>query len=129
MGEMENKAEFYYEKLKSQANPGQVLIDFYRDITGREDGLGIILANKLIKMFGRFTAYFAIMELAKYDRLEGSMFPLLFTICKNRFEKAHDAVFGSSQEPLDKEINALSKDIEKIKKSKVTKLPTSEGLK
>lgn len=127
MGQMENQAEFYYEKLKSQLNPGQVLLEFYKEVTGRTDGLGIILVNKLIKMFGRFTTYFAIMELAKYDKLQGNVFPLLLTICKNRFEKANDIIFSASHESLDKYLRELDKEREKAMKSK-GKIPSSEGL-
>lgn len=127
MSDMENNAEFFYEKLKSQLNPGPVLLEFYKEITGRNDGLGIIMVNKLIKMFGRFTTYFAIIELAKYDKLEGNVFPLLLTICKNRFERIHDTVFSISHESLDKHLRDLDKEREQARKSK-GKLASSDDL-
>lgn len=128
MGEMENQAEFYYEKLKTAANQGQTLLEFYREITGLQAGRAeIITINKLIKLFGRFTVYFAIMELSKYDKLEGNTYPLLFTICKNRFERIHSDTFAPSHESLDRQIDNLEKDIEKTRRIK-GKLPDSEGL-
>jgi hypothetical protein len=128
MGEMENLAEFYYEKLKSQANPGQVLLEFFREITGLPAGRSeIIMINKLIKIFGRFTVYFAIMDLSKNDRLEGNLYPYLFTICRSRFERANDTTFSISHEPLDNLLRSLDKEREVARKSK-GKIPSSDDL-
>lgn len=128
MGEMENQAEFYYEKLKSSTNPGQVLLEFFREMTSRDAGRSeIIMINRLIKVFGRFTVYFGIMDLSKIENLEGNLYPLLYTICKNRFEKIHVESFSVSHESLDKYLKELEKERQKAQKSK-GKLPTSEGL-
>lgn len=130
MGEMENQAEFYYEKLKVSINPGQVLLEFFREMTNREAGRSeIIMINRLIKMFGRFTVYFGIMDLSKYqsDQLNGNLYPLLYTICKSRFERIHNDTFSPAQESLDKLLKELDKEREKARKSK-GKVPTSEGL-
>lgn len=130
MGEMENQAEFYYEKLKVSANPGQVLLEFFREITDRDAGRAeIIMINRLIKLFGRFTVYFAIMDLSKYqyEQLNGNLFPLLYTICKGRFDKIHVETFSVSHESLDKYLKEIEKTREKARRSK-GKLPTSEGL-
>lgn len=128
MGDMENQAEFYYEKLKSQANPGSVLLEFFRELTGLGGGRSeIIMINRLMKLFGRFTVYFAIMDLSKIERLEGNLYPLLYTICKNRFERIHDTIFSISHESLDRQLTALKKEIGKTKISK-SKLPKAEGL-
>lgn len=130
MGEMENQAEFFYEKLKASVNPGQVLLEFYRDIVSENAGRSeIIMINKLIKLFGRFTVYFALMDLSKYENkdLSGNIYPLVYTICKSRFEKIHNESFSPTQEPLDKLLKELEKEREKAKKSK-GKVPSSEGL-
>jgi len=128
MGEMENQAEFYYEKLKVSINPGQVLLEFFREMTNKEAGrVEIIMINRLIKMFGRFTVYFGIMDLSKIERLDGNLYPLLYTICKNRFERIHVETFSVSHESLDKYLKELEKERQKARKSK-GKLPTSEGL-
>jgi hypothetical protein len=127
MSDMENQAEFYYEKLNSKIPPGQVLLDYYRETTGKVDGLGIIMVNKLVKMYGRFTTFFAIQELAKYDNLQGNVFPLLLTICKNRFERINNTIFSISHESLDKHLKELDKEREIARRSK-GKVPSSEGL-
>lgn len=130
MGEMENQTEFYYEKLKVSVNPGQVLLEFFREITGKEAGRAeIIMINRLIKMFGRFTVYFAIMDLSKYEgRLDSNIYPLLYTICKGRFEKIHVETFSVSHESLDRYLREIEKERQKAQKSK-GKIPSAEGLK
>lgn len=128
MGEMENQAEFYYEKLKATTNSGQVLLEFFREMTNKDAGRSeIILINRLVKMFGRFTVYFAIMDLSKYDKLEGNLYPLLYTICKSRFEKIHDETFSQAHESLDKFLRDVAKEREKVQRSR-GKLPTSDDL-
>lgn len=127
MGEMENQAEFYYEKLKASTNPGKVLLELSRELVDKE--LGIILINKLVKLFGRFTVFFSIMDLSKIEKLDGNLYPLLYTICKSRFEKIHNDTFSPAQESLDRQINDLEKAAEKVRKAvKRMDLPTSEGL-
>ncbi len=129
MGEMENQAEFYYEKLKTSTNPGQTLLEFFREITGREAGRSeIIMINRLIKLFGRFTVYFSIMDLSRIHNLGEELYPLLYTICKGRFERIHTESFMPSHESLDRTITNLEKEAEKAEKVKKIKLPTSEGL-
>lgn len=128
MGEMENQAEFLYEKLKATTNPGQVLLELFREMTNKEAGRSeIILINRLIKIFGRFTVYFAIMDLSKYENLEGNLYPLLYTICKSRFEKIHDETFSAAHESLDKFLRDVEKERQKVQRSK-GKLPTSDDL-
>lgn len=130
MGEMENQAEFYYEKLKITTNPGQVLLEFFREMTSLVAGRAeIIMINRLIKMFGRFTVYFALMDLSKIEKLEGNLYPLLYTICKNRFERIHNDTFSPAHESLVREINLLEKEAEKIRKTaSKMKVPDAEGL-
>ncbi len=131
MGEMENQAEFFYEKLKVTTNAGQVLLEFFREMTNKDAGRSeIILINRLIKMFGRFTVYFAIMDLSKYkDKLEGDLYPLLYTICKSRFEKIHNDVSNPAYESLSREINLLEKEAERVRKAaKKMNVPSPEGL-
>lgn len=127
---MENEAEFYYEKLKISTEPGKVIREFYRHMLDKDTGKSeIIMINRLVKMFGRFTVYFGIMDLSKYqsDQLNGNLYPLLYTICKNRFEKIHTETFSVSHESLDKYLKEIQKEREKAQRSK-GKLPTSEGL-
>jgi len=132
MGDMENQAEFYYEKLKSQANPGLVLLEFFREMTGLEGGRSeIIMINRLIKLFGRFTVYFSIMDLSKNDKLSasGNLYSLLYTICRSRFEKIHSDTFSPAYESLERVIGLIEKEAEKVRKASAKmKVPSSEGL-
>lgn len=130
MGEMENQAEFYYEKLRVSKEPGKVLLEFYKEIVNENAGRSeIIMINKLVRLFSRFTVYFSIMDLSRYesDKLVGNLYPLLYTICKSRFEKAHNGTIDSAQESLDRILKELEKEREKAIKSK-GRIPTSEGL-
>lgn len=129
---MENQAELFYEKLSSSTNPGKILLDFFREITSKDAGKSeIIMINRLIKIFGRFTVYFAILSLSKYEgKLNGDLYPLLFTICQGRFERVHNDASNPAHESLDREINQLDKEAEKVKKAaKKMNVPSPEGLK
>lgn len=128
MSEMENIAEFYYEKLKVTTNAGLDLAHFFTEVIGKDAGRSeIIMINRLIKLFGRFTVYFSIMDLSKSERLEGNLYPLLYTICKNRFERIYNGEISPALQPLNKEISNLQKQIEKMRGKKI-KFPKSEGL-
>ena len=125
---MENQSEFYYEKLKNSPTPSQVLLEFFREVTGREVGRSeVIMINKFLKLFGRFTVFFSIMDLTSIRNLEGNLYPLLYTICSRRFEKSHANETVAAFESLDKEIKTIKKQIEKNSKHKFTP-PSSKGL-
>lgn len=128
MGEMENLAEFYYEKLKTSTNPVIEIGHIFKTAIGRDGTRGdFMMLNRLIKMFGRFTVFFSVMDLSKIERLEGNLFPLLYTICSNRFEKSHGAEASPALQSLDKMVEKIEKDREKLKASKI-KIPSAEGL-
>jgi hypothetical protein len=133
MGEMENQAELFYERLGTSVNPGKVLLELFQETINRSAGKSeIIIINRLIKLFGRFTVFFAIMDLSKYEegKLTDNLYPLLYTICRNRFERIHSDTFNPAHESLDKEINQLDKDAEKTKKAaKKMNVPSPDGLK
>lgn len=128
MGEMENKAEFYYEKLKSNVDPAITLREFFTEITGRPVGrVEIIMINRLLKIFGRFTLFFSIMDLSNVRDLRENLYGILYTICRNRFEKSHVDGNVRAFEPLNKELASIRKQMEKIKDEKFTP-PDSKGL-
>lgn len=125
---MENTSEFYYEKLKNSTNPGSVLAGLYCSLyefipTKSE----IIMMNRLVKVFGRFTLFFSILDMAgSYPDKVESPYPLLYTICKRKFEQAHGDSLFQSHESLDKFIGNVEKEIQGLKKMKL-KIPSSEG--
>lgn len=126
---MENTVEFYYEKLKTTDTPGRVLAAlmcslYSKDVTKAE----IILCNGLLKAFGRFTVFFAIVDMAgTYP--EGVEHPraMLYTIAKKRFENAHIGSTIQARESLDSFLSNLEKQISKVEGKKL-KIPSSKGL-
>lgn len=117
---MENISEFFYEKLKGATSPGMVLLQFYSAITDTTGGRSeIIKLNRLVKLFGRFSVFFAIMSLgnSKLDLGVDDKFPmgLLFKICKDELEKkSRDDTAMVASRDLSKEIDALQKEIGKV---------------
>lgn len=125
---MENQSEFFYEKLKNTQLPNQVLLELLSEVTGRQiTRAEIIMINKLLKLFGRFTLFFSILDLSNVKHLEGSLYGILYTICRNRFEKSHSAEIITAFESLNREISSIERQIEKLKGEKI-KPPSSKGL-
>lgn len=126
---MENSSEFYYEKLKTGEKSGAVLASFFcslydKPLTKSE----IIMFNRLVKVFSKFTVFFAVLDVAgSYPELEGNVYPLLFTICKRRFETAHPDSTLQSRESLDGFIANIEKEIERLGKKKIG-IPPPKGL-
>jgi hypothetical protein len=133
MGEMENSVEFFYEKLKDTKDPGPILVSLFStlysipEISQRSI---LILCRKLVKIFGRFTVFFAIVDMAgtypEFERL-GNIYPLVFTICKRRFEMAHIDSMMQSYESLEGYVKEINKLAEKAMRSK-KEPPSNEGL-
>ncbi len=126
---MENSAEFYYEKLKNSVTPGTVLASLYcvlynRDVTRSE----IIMFNKLLKIFGRFLVFFAVLDMvgSKPSGID-SPYPYLYEICKRKFEAVHGDSSLQARESLEGYIKNLQKEIEKQSTTKL-KIPSSKGL-
>lgn len=126
---MENRSEYYYEKLKNSNNPGVVLATYYCSLYEIEvTRAEIIMCNRLLKTFGRFIAFSSITSVyGSHPTQVENPFPLLFKICQNKFEAIHQDSVIQSRESLDSYIKALDKDIERLHKKKL-KIPSSEGL-
>lgn len=125
---MENELEFYYEKLKDSTSPTNILLALFQGITGISPTRSeVIMVNKLVKLFGRFTVFFSIVDLSKYEKLEGNVYPLLYTICKNRFESSHHDSSVVAFESLQGRLNLIEKEIEKVTKKKI-KVPSPDEL-
>ena len=117
---MENLLEYYYEKLVKSTNPGIVITRFYREMfavtTSKKE---IIMFNQLIRIYGRFIVFFAVLDVDKvikdgnYSNVRG----LLHTLCKNRFEKAHP----NTNSPTTKILRtvALENALEKAEKRRI----------
>ena len=124
----ENRAELYYEKLKTTTNVGGTLAKFMCELIDREITKSYVMqVNRLIRIFGRFNVYFSIIDLSTVKNLGDDFYPLLYTICRNRFEKAHSSDTVVQFTKLTKELNDIEKSIEKAKKTKL-KPPSGDDL-
>lgn len=114
---MENISEFYYKNLVPSTTPAVILLQYYSAISDTQGGRSeIIKLNKLIKLFGRFRVFFALMALANSRATLGvdDQFPfgLLFKICRDEIEKQADAESAAvASRDLGKDISMLQKEI------------------
>lgn len=119
---MENSSEYYYEQLNTSTNIGLTLSKFYCETFDVRITKSIIInMNRLIKMFGRFTVYFAIIEMfGMADRVvdRDNPAPLLIYFCKKRTEEKYDITMNSSYEDLTKKIKEIEKKIDEVRKEK-----------
>lgn len=126
---MENSSEFFYEKLKGSESPGVILASLYASLyeiqpSRRE----VIMCNKLVKVFGRFTVFFSIIDMAgSYPENVENPYALLYTICKRKFESAHTDATVQSRQSLQPYVKDIQKNIDKLKRQKA-KIPSPEGL-
>lgn len=130
MPEFENNSEFYYEKLKDSEKPGTVIAAFYCSLYNVPTSKQLVfMCNKLLSVFGRFTVFFALIDMAgSYPTVENA-YPLWYTICKRKFEAAHGDVFSRSHESLDGFLSSLDKELAQLKRrKKELDIPSSEGL-
>jgi hypothetical protein len=116
---MENTADLYYEKLGSTDKPGGVLAKFYEEIFSRPYSVqDIILFNKLVRVYGKYIPYFAILDLFSYEKAEigDNMFGLLSYYCKKRLEqKTEVAVLNDAYKNLDTVADKVLERIEQLK--------------
>lgn len=126
---MENRSEFFYEKLKNSSNPGATLATYYGSLYEIEVGRAeIIMFNRLLKTFDRFMVFSATTSIyGSYPNGVENPYPLIFKICQSRFEASHQDSVIQSRQSLDQYLRALDKDIEKLNRKKI-KIPSSEGL-
>jgi len=119
---MENIAEFYYEKLGSTDRPGNVLAQFFCSVfdfsvTRKE----IILFNKLVKLYGRYVPYFAVLDLYSYEGADPSNpYGLLSYYCKRRLEqKSYSAVVNDAFRKLDNIAERIEEQIQKQRQTNI----------
>lgn len=113
----EGLADLFYDKLRTTTNAGVTLAQFYSAITGKPVGKSeMIKFNMLVKIFGKSSPFFAIIEVSRKENLDDFPYGLLFTICKNRLEASLEAEMTvSSFAKLDRTITEIQKMIPKIK--------------
>lgn len=130
MAKFENNSDYYYSQLKDTDRPGNVMASFYCVLYNvamtRET---LIMCNKLLKVFGRFTVFFSLVDMyGSYPQVD-EPYKMWYTICRRKFEAAHGDVFSRSYEPLDTYLSSIDKELAQARKrNKKLKIPPSEGL-
>lgn len=116
---MENISDLYYEKLSKTDKPGAILAKFYEGIFDKPYSVqNIIMFNKLIKVYGKYIPFFAILDLFSYEKVEitDNMFGILSYYCKKRLEqKTEIIVLNDAYKDLD---TTVKKIIERIDEQK-----------
>lgn len=127
---MENIVEKYYNDLGTTTNAGLLLARFYGELTSKVIGKAeVILFNRLIRVFGRFTVFFSILDYSSKRELLATedLYPYLYAICRDRFEKQNEVSYSSSTTNLNKVAENIEKEINKMNKHKI-KIPDSSVL-
>lgn len=114
---MEDSSELRYKHLGETTNPAGILCSLYRDIFNVQTGVAEIkMFNKLIKIYGRFTVFFALLDLANKDKLDNP-YPYINAVCKARLERQHRISDNLEVDNLDKQIKRIDKAIEEQKEA------------
>jgi hypothetical protein len=120
---MENIADLYYEKLEKTDRPGNVLARFYEGIFDKPFSVqDVIMFNKLLKVYGKYVPFFAVLDLFSYEKAEikENMFGLLSYYCKRRMEqKMAIVVLNDAYKNLDKDAKSISDRIEEQKENPI----------
>jgi hypothetical protein len=124
---MENLAEYYFEKLPQDTNPGLLLAKFFcqvmETIVSKSE---IIMFNRLVRLYGRTIPYFAILDVGGMDNVNmDNPFPLLAYFCKKRIEQKNPEAYNGAYNNLDAKIERLQGQIaaqENRKKLKIKEL-------
>ena len=119
----ENLAEMFFSKLKIAPNAGVVLAQFYGSIMGLEVGRSeIVLFSKLVKLFGKTSVFFSIIDVSRIETPTEFPYGLLFKICKTKLEKSLESDMAmTSMFSLERRITDLEKDIAKVKRMDIEK--------
>lgn len=124
---MENLAEYYFELLPQDTNPGLLLAKFFCqsmeiDISKSE----VIMFNRLVRLYGRTIPFFAILDVNGMNNVNlDAPFPLLGYFCKKRIEQKNPEVYNGAYVNLDNKIEKLGEQIiaqEGRKKLKIKEL-------
>jgi hypothetical protein len=114
----ENLAELFFSRLKTAPNPGVVLAQFYGNVMGLEVGRSeIIMFSKLVKMFGKSSVFFSVIDVSRIETPTEFPYGLLFKICKTKLEKSLESDMAlTSMYSLERKISDLQKEVAKTKK-------------
>lgn len=118
--ELENIADLYYEKLSNDPRSGNILAKFFEDLFSRPYSTqNIVMFNKLVKVYGKYIPFFAILDMYSYENAEvENPYGLLSYYCKKRLEqKTALVVFNDAYKNLDAYADKLTARIDAIKEN------------
>lgn len=125
---MDNKVTYYYEQLGTRLDTGKMLNEFYCEITGKVfSKANTGLFNRLVMIFGKYIAFFAVVDAGKAEP-QGDLYPFLYSICANRFEREHGGTPLAAYENMSKKTRELQKRAEEIRNTPIV-IPDSSDLK
>jgi hypothetical protein len=77
----------------------------------------IIMFSKLVKIFGKSSVFFSIIDASRIETPTEFPYGLLFKICKTKLEKLLESDMAlTSMMSLERKITDLEKDIAKVKR-------------
>jgi hypothetical protein len=90
----EGIATNYLEQLETESNIPLLLSRMYNELFDIPiDSKLIITIARLIKIYGKYNAYWAILDLATFDKLDhGNIFPLLVYLAKKEMLKQQEPI-------------------------------------
>jgi hypothetical protein len=114
----ENLAEEFITKLASTEDSGNILTQFYsRAFDFPFDGRMIGMFRKLIKMYGRYTVFFSLIDIYEMpDVNHQKIFGLIQYFCKKRLEGKSKVLNDSMME----ELHTYERRIKEMKKEKLS---------
>lgn len=116
---VDSLGEIFYARLSTSTNPGVVLSQFYKALLNAEVGRSeIIKFNMLVKIFGKTSVFFAIIDISRRESFPEFPYGLLFKICKDRLEATltDTEITSTAYQSLERRINEIQKDILNTKK-------------
>ena len=118
---MENLADYYYQKINTTNKPGTELARFFCELFNKTVNVGDIkLFNRLVTAFGKYTVYFAILDMwtANPDQVLDHNWAALGYYCKRRLEKTNDSPINEdAYKSLESFVKEKEKEAEKLKKA------------
>ena len=108
MVDQENLADFWKEQLFTSEKPAETLQQMYKSLVTSE-GNYIVTFRKLVKIYGRKSVYFSILDCADMNQVDGDPLRIISYFAKKRLDTKSNPSDIISIEEIEKKINKLTK--------------------
>ncbi len=106
----ENLATIYHEKINTEEDAGKILAQFYWALFEKQyNTKEVILFRKLVKLYGKETAFTAILDLYSMPSFDGKPDNLLFYFCKKNFQTESPPTVYFNPDELVQKLNKARK--------------------